>query len=611
MKSQQRVCDYVELLRALAIDIASAFSCIRVEQVRDFKTIESRVCSEGLGFLTKTLPSLGKAIDTALAQGTPLQSSGFSLIRGTQLPRFLGWLFVRVFNSDGTERLDSCPVALRYLRQFLNVFKKLEVTYTDEQIAEISDKFCSTDAGLHNDQRPSAFSRACVRYSRTLVSRILGGVNPFGILPRHGPGAVATGEKNWEKPAFSRIYSSLEGRYPFWEYFSFSPTATCDRYTELGTSLRTCETPTAKVVFVPKDNRGPRLISMEPLEVQWIQQGQMRLMVETIESHRLTRGHVNFTDQTVNRRLALESSASREFVTLDLKDASDRVALNLVQMLFPDNWVEALESSRSHATLLPDGRTVHMNKFAPMGSANCFPVMALVVWALSVAGITLRGTGTLRSALGSVYVYGDDIICRRKDYPTVVQLLEEVGLRVNTSKCCVAGSFRESCGCDAFKGIDVTPIRISEPLTSRSSPSRLASYVAYSNALHAGGYFGSAALIEEWVQAEKRTPYTGEPPLGIAFHRPDRDVRALNLKHGVPLHFCKNTHSLLAKGWRVRSVERVHVDDTWSGVLYASMMPSASRSICKTKDLERDRSGRRFPIPGRVTLNPGWFPVSL
>lgn len=608
MKSQ-RDKDYLQLFLALYADIASALSCNRVDKARDEDRVRNRVSAEGLPFLTVGLPQLARAVDYALSSGTPLQTPGFRKPKGSQLPSFLGWLFEKVFNSDGTERLDSCPVALRYLRQLLNVYKKLELPYADKLNREVAEKFISTDAGLYNDQAPSSFVRAVVREARKIVARVVGRVDPYGILPRHGPGAVATGEKGSDKSLFRDLYATLEtGGYSYTEYFSLA-SASCDRYGLWGSSLRPQASGTAKVVLVPKDSRGPRLISMEPLGLQWIQQGQMRLLVETIESHKLTRGQVNFTDQTVNGHLALSSSLDQRFVTLDLKDASDRVGLNLVQMLFPDNWVVALEASRSTSTRLPDGREVVLNKFAPMGSANCFPVMALTLWAMAVAGITLRGEGSRRTAAQSVYVYGDDIICRREDYPTVRQCLEEVGLRLSPNKCCTAGFFRESCGVDAHKGVNVTPVRISASLTSPNAPNRLASYIAYSNALHLGGYTQAAALIEEWVQAEWAIPYTGEATTGLLFVRPDEDIRALNRKRGIRTRFSSTLHRYEAYGYRVRVAEETEVNDTWEGVLHALLMPNSSRSLRSRSDLKRGRHGRCYPAPARVSLKAGWTPI--
>lgn len=245
---------------------------------------------------------------------------------------------------------------------------------------------------------------------------------------------------------FKRYYRSLAERFPYEDYFFFNLSHMCDELRSY-LSLEELDTPVAKVVLVPKDSRGPRLISSEPLEVQWIQQMLMANMVHTIETHPLTRGLVNFTDQSVNRRLALRGSTeeSNFLVTLDMKDASDRVHSTLVRILFPNTWVAALMAARSTATRLPNGEVVQLHKFAPMGSATCFPVEALIFWALSTATIidssnslTINGRAVTTTPFATlnmlfrglercgtpacdraVYVYGDDIILHREDYTVV------------------------------------------------------------------------------------------------------------------------------------------------------------------------------------------------
>jgi len=74
------------------------------------KQVKKRVRSEGIGFLTKTLPRLGKALDKALSEVTPLNAAsvGFSSPIGSKLPRFLGEFFSRVLHPDGTVLPNPC-----------------------------------------------------------------------------------------------------------------------------------------------------------------------------------------------------------------------------------------------------------------------------------------------------------------------------------------------------------------------------------------------------------------------------------------------------------------------------------------------------------------------
>jgi hypothetical protein len=87
---------YTSLTVQLYHDIANCYPNSR-ETERDLKTLRSRITSEGISFLTKTLPKLGKAIDMAMSSDTALQVSGFCLKPDTSIPRFLGWLIERVF----------------------------------------------------------------------------------------------------------------------------------------------------------------------------------------------------------------------------------------------------------------------------------------------------------------------------------------------------------------------------------------------------------------------------------------------------------------------------------------------------------------------------------
>jgi len=536
---------YLGLIGATLLDVASVSNYPDVERERDFEEIRSRTHREGLSFLTKTLPSFARAVDLALATDTQLCITGFKNARDVPRPRFLGALTSCVFDADNWERSDACPTALRSIRQIGYLFYKLQLPLDEQLSAKTLRQFKTVDAALSFDENAcSLCERWMIRHAKNLISRVLAGVDPTGeesFSPRHGPGAVATGEKSWEKPVFRRYYAALAVQFPYDKWFYYSSTHLCDELQGF-LALEELDAGTAKVVLVPKDSRGPRLISCEPLEYQWIQQGLMRKMVETIESHPLTAGFVNFTDQTVNRTLALQASLDGCQATLDMKEASDRVSLSLVQALFPKPWVDALTACRSTATLLPDGEIVPLKKFAPMGSAVCFPVEALVFWALSVAAVAYDvGMFKVRQRLHqlpdgmfaveyikpetyrlggppperSIYVYGDDIICNIKDQDVIRQRLPSFGLLFNENKCCVGRSFRESCGCDAFKGVDVTPLKMSTTWCPRLPGTTYVSWVALHNAFEARGYYHCVDFLAVAIQQERRTPYADSCEAGV------------------------------------------------------------------------------------------------
>jgi len=641
---------YCDLLCKVYSDVVDAYPAQhRTEFERDLKTIRSRFEHEGISFLTKVLPSLGKAIDTALASGSVLQVPAFKKRTGSSLPRFLGWLIGHVFGSNGVELPHGCPTALGHIRHLCYAFYKLQLPYSDESVEKVLNDFVITDSQLQQNWILTNEDKHVVRGASAIIARVLGPTDPTWIYPRHGPGAVATTERGPGKSAFSRLYRNLEEVYPFTEYFFYSLSHVCDRLVSgslalvpegvvrdgslelrqlgrvrlgypreteapntprsenvgcglrsrgfprgnLGTSTRkrtmlslgTVQCPevldssTAKVVLVPKDSRGPRLISMEPLEIQWIQQGQMKLLVETLESHQLTRGQVNFSNQEVNRSLALEASRHGNLVTLDMKDASDRVSQHLVWTLFPLNWVRALEASRSSETKLPSGKIVKLHKFAPMGSAVCFPIEALCFWALAVSLImTKKPSLTMRQAAKLVWVYGDDIITYRINYSEVMQMLEKVGLLFNQSKCCTSGFFRESCGLDAYKGVVVTPVRIAKRWCRQLVVPTLQSYIEYSNSLYIRGYHKAAGFIEEWIQSLASVPYATVTCEGLCFVRPWSDIVSLNHGIGVRMRFSRTLHRLEVLGWTIRAKELRNDTSDWEELLRSSSSKGSLRS---------------------------------
>lgn len=493
------------LIRALE---DAAESCgLRSSSIdRDKSTIVDRIRDQGLSFLTKALPSLGKHLDKALGSDTPFSScDGFQTSQKTGFPLLFQSFWALIFDAEGLA-VPACEggayrraQAVRAVRQVCYLLYKLEGAHTRESELQTIRDFRETDALLPEPDAERHLEpkvRRALENAAVLVWYVLRDVNLANITPGHGPGSLATKEKPPEKMKFRRIHEKLEREYPFTDYFflNYSHLVEC---LERLDDLEEVSISKAKVVLVPKDSRGPRLISMEPLEHQWIQQGQMRALVRAIESERSPScGYVNFTSQEINRQLALSSSrGGDDFVTLDMKEASDRVSLWLVRKLMPGHIIRYIEASRSTHTELPSGECIELRKFAPMGSSVCFPTEALIFWALSIGSLVdVIGSKSLRD-LPPVYVFGDDIIMRKCDYGTVRPIFEALDLRFNDGKCCTGRFFKESCGMDAFLGFPVSPIRVKAPWSSRMSPAAILSYVSYVNSFRRQGYNGTADFL--------------------------------------------------------------------------------------------------------------------
>lgn len=181
---------------------------------KDIETLRSRFFSEGLSFLTKTLPKLGKALDHGLVKLRFQLPREFKHSHSNRsIPAFLQAYFNLIFGADGSLLDTAPPEAVKHLRQVLFFAYKLELPYSPLIERSVIERFKETDEALGTVEYSDTAERVI-----SLATRITGGIfsdfDPKDILPRHGPGAVATGEKLEEKWEFSRLYNKIHQYYP-------------------------------------------------------------------------------------------------------------------------------------------------------------------------------------------------------------------------------------------------------------------------------------------------------------------------------------------------------------------------------------------------------------
>jgi len=569
--------DEVNLVAALLHDVHRTYGAMfnRNALCNTTNVVKRRVSSEGLCFLTKTLPRLGKAFDKALAGDTPLNSADHRLasMKDSKLPIFMGEFFSRVLSQDGEVLHEPCVNSVQVIRQICYLFYKYELPYTDEQEQQVIQKFERTEDDLETSDKKLRFIYALVqatsptsrmhkhpdvvdvvRKARRLLSNLFAFFDPKDVYPRHGPGVVATKQTPWDKYVWTNISAKIAKVYPIDEYFYTSVGHVCDRL-DAFSALSDADLP-ARVLLVPKDSRGPRLISCEPVDYQWIQQGLHRALVELIEHNVLTKYNVFFTDQSTNQRGALLGSINGKYSTLDLNEASDRVSTELVRLLFPPHIYEYLECCRSSSTVLPGGKVLELRKFAPMGSALCFPILALTIWSILTAAAPDTDTRE------SIIVYGDDVIVPTAFADDAIKQLETFGLKVNREKSCIRGSFRESCGCDAFKGIEVTPIRIRTVWSSSCSPESYTSWIAYANSFYDKTYFSTY----DYIVAELVRLYGPIPSDEMSNYRYP-SLRELPQQGPIPTRSNPRLQKREFRVWTVRSPAEYHSIPGWAMLL--------------------------------------------
>jgi hypothetical protein len=524
-----------------------------------------------LSFLTITLPSFGKDFEKSLDKGKVDRSLFAAFSRKGELPRFLGGFLDLVFDR-GTGRLVEDPSieAIYAVRQLSLMFGKILVECSDARNNAAIERYldCEQEVRQSDSERTEADYLEFTRMSRLLwadvFARVDHKVHEHELIPRHGPGATADRIKGNLKFVQREWTRRLDSIFPYGEYVL--PNWRYHQYLNRVSFLEPGEERPVRVILVPKTLESPRIIAIEPVAMQYMQQAISRDLVDTIETGIDSQFGwcLGFRDQGPNQALASAGSLMGSLATLDLSEASDRVSNQLVRRMMENHpWLaEAVDATRSRKAEV-NGRVIRLAKFASMGSALTFPIEAMVFSTLVFLGIqrALNRPLTrrdLQSFRGQVRVYGDDIIVPVDYVSSVVSTLEDFGFRVNAGKSFWTGRFRESCGKEYYAGEDVSITRVRRLFpTQRSDVLETISLVSLRNRMYFAGLWKTARYLDGKLESLLRhypTVMPGSPVLG----RESLMGYETHLSH-------RDHHSPLVKGWVItaRSPES-NLDDVWA-----------------------------------------------
>jgi hypothetical protein len=497
---------------------------------RDVVTLEARFKHEGVGFFAHALPALCDAFDEGLAKGRFRCPRGLKQVSGGVIPRLFSGILTEVFESQtGLLKQDPNLRLIKFFRELTRLFKKLTLNDTDEKYLDhkAKRKFWECDEEIAGVVIPARYTSHLSRVSKYILPTLKGADNET-YRPKHGPGAVAEGcspNQKWQGVIDHLARSEPDGNLE--EYFgqfiyengrdlALSDWRIPDRRARLrrtreqkpGASPRDTSATSreglygskspqadsyvpsicAKLVTVAKNTSSRRTITCEPLWLQFSQQQLNTTLRRAISQCAVLSQCLALTDQSKNQKLALEGSLTGEWSTIDLSSASDLLSLDLVRVVFgeQDDFLRLLESSRSREVSDGEDRR-SLKKYAGMGNATTFPVQSICFAVVCIAAIMDKAGrnptyGDVMHFARLVRVYGDDIIVPTSCYTQVVHWLETVGLKVNQRKSFSEGNFRESCGVDAFRGVDVTPLYLRVlPDSPSLEPSDLAALVSTAN----------------------------------------------------------------------------------------------------------------------------------
>lgn len=235
---------------------------------RDIITMLYRVEHEGDGFLTITLPQFCSDFEEALELNCISSNHFIGFKKWRRLPAFLHG-FVQMVFDDRTGYIHDQPdvAAIRAIRQLCLIFKKIERETTDSRKHRAELGYLKCEEDLESvDNSLSALNRhefnvAFAWLYSGVLSRLNKAIESTSLKPKHGPGSTQDkllGNQKWLFPTWTE---RLETVFPY-AYYCTHTWIPFSGYKS--TSLPEELEPPVKVVFVPKTQKTPRVIAMEP-----------------------------------------------------------------------------------------------------------------------------------------------------------------------------------------------------------------------------------------------------------------------------------------------------------------------------------------------------------
>lgn len=360
------------------------------------------------------------------------------------------------------------PMRYKMYAQMESVLKKYrfaEDLYTDEEL------FNRTVAGYFDDQlrltEPMATklsSSRVLQTARKIAASILGDFTQEEIVA-----SAKFGKKSSIGCPLSLAYidhkltniKAFTGSSECVEWFKEvylpgDPLLTSIVKPLLGSENTMLEHDSLNLITVPKTWKKLRLITPLTLVGLFYSYGIGGVVEDRLKSVGLNIS----TLQHRHRRLVKKFSTSFKYgdchggshMTADLSSASDSLTSELLNRILPRKWYTLCKKMFSHQVLI-DGKAHYTSSVLPMGNGATFPLETLIFYCL------IKAIGTLTGTRGIYSVYGDDLIYPSSIHKYVATVFPDLRLKLNGDKTFRAYPFRESCGADYYRGVDVRPFQ--------------------------------------------------------------------------------------------------------------------------------------------------------
>lgn len=359
------------------------------------------------------------------------------------------------------DRLDASPMLFKTEYQLENLFKRYRFRndmFTQEELERsTNDKFVKTQERICGPLTVTPLVYKVLQEARKVVKTILGQYDPEEHMQ-----ACRFGKRACKGSSYARSYldlklscNSVTGSRNHIEWM--------EEYLVTDHLLRQIlvrsddpldyppyeSVDCLETTNVPKSFKALRKIMPNTLIGSFYTYG----LGKVIENRLRDNSPIDISrQQDRHGRWVRKYSMDRSHVTVDLSAASDSPIYELLARVFPYQWMKVLKYGRiSHCTM--DGTRMMLRSFMTMGIGFTFPVETLLFYAL------LKAIANLSGVTGRISAYGDDLIYPRRMHAYVKAVFPKLHIQINKDKSFVESHFRESCGHDYYRGVDVRPFQ--------------------------------------------------------------------------------------------------------------------------------------------------------
>lgn len=318
-----------------------------------------------------------------------------------------------------------------------------------------ADDYAATQARLRDiwatqdDDR----DRTCTDLNRILREWI---PRDFHPLPgHHGNGAVAESVPD-RLASIKCHYLNRHSQLVSWYMARYDVDVRSDLPVFLtGRSSRPPLVKEARFTSVAKNLQKRRGIAPQPVLLMWLQQGILDAYYEQVWSQPYVRRHFPIFTREINQARAVIGSLRNCYATIDMKAASDSISVHLVKRVMPAPLRNALCACRCTST------TAHseVETYGNMGDATVFPTETLIIGACAKLALTRASAFDPAIDTEAYWVFGDDVVIVNNWLVLhfLHEIFDELGFIINEDKTFVDGPYRESCGVEAWLGVEVQP----------------------------------------------------------------------------------------------------------------------------------------------------------